>query len=185
MTAKVTFGSCWQPAASIASALLVRASRSAKQRVLRPDGEGQDLWDFETTLPPLAITDLTIPAAGGLRARKERMARLERRTAPVAVLPPQSVSGQNPLSLFAVSATEIAVAETDEPLHWLLLTTERPAPELKIGDLLPRPIYKNVSRLMQSQPVALPISPNAQGNILTFRQPQCIPVKILNSDTLC
>ena len=125
-------GDFWElltKAASLESALLVRASRSAQQRVLLPDGQEQDLWDYDTTLAPVAITELTIPAAGGPRARKERTAQLELRTSPVDVRPPQAAKHQQPLSLFAVSATEVDVAEKDKPLHWLLLTTEQPAPD--------------------------------------------------------
>ncbi len=58
--------------------------------------------------PPVAVTELTIPAAGGPRARKERVARLEIRTAEVELVPPCCARGA-------------------DPLHWLLLTTERPA----------------------------------------------------------
>ncbi|MCY4290998.1 MAG: hypothetical protein OXC72_04465 [Roseovarius sp.] len=66
---------------------------------------------------------------GGLRARKERTARLELRASPVDVPPPRAAKHQRPLPLFAVSATEIDVAEKDRLLHWLPLTTEQPAPE--------------------------------------------------------
>ena len=108
-------------------ALLVRASRSAKQSVRTPGGGKECLWEHVAARPPVAVTELTIPAAGGPRARKERVARLEIRTAEVAVTPPQRVRGADPLPLFAVSATEVDPPDGGEPLHWLLLTTERPA----------------------------------------------------------
>ncbi len=68
------------------------------------------------------------PAAGGPRARKERVARLEIRTAQVEVAPPQKERDAEPVSMFAVSASEAGTGDGDEALHWLLLTTERPAP---------------------------------------------------------
>ena len=108
-------------------ALLVRASRSAKQSVRTPGGGKECLWEHVAARPPVAVTELTIPAAGGPRARKERVARLEIRTAEVAVTPPQRVRGADPLPLFAVSATEVDPPDGGDPLHWLLLTTERPA----------------------------------------------------------
>ena len=43
------------------------------------------------------------------------------------IVPPRWDRGADPLPMFAVSATETEVADGDDPLHWLLLTTERPA----------------------------------------------------------
>ncbi len=107
-------------------ALLVRASRSANQRVRTPDGGRECLWEHVAARPPVAVTELTIPAAGGPRARRERVARLEIRTAEVGIVPPRWDRGADPLPMLAVSATEIE-ADGGDPLHWLLLTTERPA----------------------------------------------------------
>ena len=107
-------------------ALLVRASRSANQRVRTPDGGRECLWAHVAARPPVAVTELTIPAAGGPRARRERVARLEIRTAEVGIVPPRWDRGAETLPMLAVSATEIE-ADGDDPLHWLLLTTERPA----------------------------------------------------------
>ena len=107
--------------------LLVRASRSAKQRVRTPGGEKECLWEHVAARSPVAVTELTIPAAGGPRARKERVARLEIRTTEVELLPPHWDRGAEPLPMLAVSATETGTADGDDPLHWLLLTTERPA----------------------------------------------------------
>ena len=121
-------GDFWQllaHASSGGAALLVRASRSARQRVRTPDGEEECLWEHVAAQPPVGMTDLLIPACGGPRARKERTARLEIRATEVALLPPQSDAGAAPLPMRAVSATE--TGDGDEPLHWLLLTTERPA----------------------------------------------------------
>ena len=107
--------------------LLVRASRSAKQRVRTPGGEKECLWEHVAARSTVAVTELTIPAAGGPRARKERVARLEIRTTEVELLPPHWDRGAEPLPMLAVSATETGTADGDDPLHWLLLTTERPA----------------------------------------------------------
>ena len=108
-------------------ALLVRASRSAQQRVTVPGGGKECLWEHVAARPPVAVSELTIPAAGGPRARKERVARLEIRTAEVGIVPPRWDRGADPLPMFAVSATETDVPDGDDPLQWLLLTTERPA----------------------------------------------------------
>ena len=110
-------------------ALLVRASRSAKQSVRTPGGGKECLWEHVAARPPVAVTELTIPAAGGPRARKERVARLEIRTAEVELVPPRRDRGADPLPLFAVSATEVEPPDGAEPLHWLLLSTEFPAGE--------------------------------------------------------
>jgi len=125
-------GDVWElltKTASLENALLIRASRSAHQRVLLPTGEVRDLWEYERTVSPVARTELTIPAAGGPRARREQTAHLEVHAFPVDVLPPLTEKYRTPVSLFAVSATEVDAAEKDKPLHWLLLTTEHPAPD--------------------------------------------------------
>ncbi|MCY4431026.1 MAG: IS4 family transposase [Rhodospirillales bacterium] len=108
-------------------ALLVRASRSVQQSVRTPDGGKECLWEHVVARPPVAATELTIPAAGGPRARKERVARIEIRTAEIELLLPRWDRGAEPRPMFAVSAIETGTADGDDPLHWLLLTTERPA----------------------------------------------------------
>ena len=89
--------------------------------------EGVPVGSMSPPRSPVAVTELTIPAAGGPRARKERVARLEIRTTEVELLPPHWDRGAEPLPMLAVSATETGTADGDDPLHWLLLTTERPA----------------------------------------------------------
>ena len=74
-----------------------------------------------------AAVDLTVPASGGPRASRERTARPGIRAAEVAVLPPKRGCGTEPLTMFAVSATEVDAADGGEPPHWLLTATERPA----------------------------------------------------------
>ena len=116
-------------AAERGDALLARASRSAKQRVRTPDGGERCLWERAAALPAPAVSELVIPASGGPRARKERVARLEIRAAEVTVMPPGEEEGRaEPLATLAVSATETDAPEGTEPLHWLPLTTERPEP---------------------------------------------------------
>ena len=114
-------------AAEHGDAILVRASRSAQQRVLATDGRERCLWEHAAALPAIAVTETAIPASGGPRARKERTARLEIRAAEVALPPPGKEKGAEPLSMLAVSATETDAPDGAEPLHWLLLTSERPA----------------------------------------------------------
>ncbi len=115
-------------AATHGDAILVRASRSAQRRVRTPDGRERCLWAHAAALPTLAVSELVIPAAGGPRARKERTARLEIRAAEVTLLPPREERKHTkPLTMRAVSATETDAPDGTEPLHWLLLTAERPA----------------------------------------------------------
>ncbi len=104
----------------------VRASRSVRQRVRTAEGE-TCLWEHAASLPALAAVDLTVPASGGPRASRERTARPGIRAAEAAVLPPKRGCGTEPLTMFAVSATETDMDDGEEPLHWLLTATERPA----------------------------------------------------------
>ncbi len=67
----------------------------------------------------MAGTELTIPAAGVLRACKERVVRLEIRTAVIAVILPQQEHKPVPVSLFAVLACEAGTGDDDEALHQL------------------------------------------------------------------
>ena len=113
-------------AAGGGNALLVRASRGAKQSVRTEDGR-ECLWEHVAGLAPVSVATLTIPAAGGPRAREQRDARLEIRAARIELMPPGWDRGAEPLPMFAVSATEAEAEDGDEPLHWLLLTTEFPA----------------------------------------------------------
>ena len=123
-------GDFWQllgHAADAGARILVRASRSARQRVRTAGGREECLWEHVAARPPVALADLAIPAAGGPRARSERTARLEIRAAEVMLAPPKDEAGAQPLPMPAVSATETGGGDGDGPLHWLLLTSERPA----------------------------------------------------------
>ena len=116
-------------AAERGDALLARASRSGRRRVLTAKGGERCLWERAAALPAPAVSELAIPASGGPRARKERVARLEIRAAEVTVMPPgEEERRAEPLPTRAVSATETDAPEGTEPLHWLPLTTERPEP---------------------------------------------------------
>ncbi len=110
-------------AANRGDALLARAGRLVK--VMAAEGEERRLPEHMAALPALAVTELTIPAAG--RPRRERVARLEIRAAEVRIMPPRRDRHAVPLPVFAVSAAETEPPGGDGPLHWLLLTTERPA----------------------------------------------------------
>ncbi len=102
------------------AALLVRASRSARQRVRTPNGNEECLWEHVAARRPVAVTELTIPAAAGPCARKKRVVHLEIRTAQVEVAPPQREGDAEPVSMFAVSASK-----TDDGDEALLLLSAR------------------------------------------------------------
>ena len=101
----------------------------------------------DPTQPPVAVSELTIPVAGGPHARKERIARLEIRAAEVEIVPSCWDHGAYPLPMFAVSATETG-AEGDDPLHWQLLATERPVE----GDAVHAAVVIDLARLVGSHP---------------------------------
>ncbi len=104
-------------------ALLVRTSSSAKQLVLTSGGGKEHLWEYVAARPCVAVKELTVPVGDGPETRGERVARLDIRMAEVRVLQPLHSKGTEPLPMLAVLATE---TDADSPLHWLLLTTERP-----------------------------------------------------------
>ena len=111
------------PAATLSgAALLARASRSAKRKVVLEGGGKADLWDPVAAQPRLAKQALELPACGGKRARKKRTASIDIRATEVMLAPPQDAAGAEPIRMLAVSATE--TRHKKDPLHWLLLTTE-------------------------------------------------------------
>ncbi len=108
----------------------VAAAKTVAYRLLSNPGVSMDhiLEPHVAARPAIAVSELVIPAAGGPRARKARTARLEIRVAEVTLLPPQEERKRTkPLTMRAVSATETDAPDGTEPLHWLLLTTARPA----------------------------------------------------------
>ena len=103
--------------------LLVRACRSKRRRVRRPDGGSEDLRDFMAARPVLAGAEVRIDARGGPDARKGRTAKLELRAARVALLPPKDRAGEPDLPMLAVSAVEAKPPKGAEPASWLLLAS--------------------------------------------------------------
>ncbi|MYI82968.1 MAG: IS4 family transposase [Chloroflexi bacterium] len=101
--------------------LLVRASRSARRRVMTAQGV-QDLWEHVEGTEPLGTQKIRIPASGGPRARRERRARLTVRATEVDLVPPQSCGGR-PIRMLAVSARELSPPGRKPPLDWMLLST--------------------------------------------------------------
>ncbi len=107
--------------------LLVRASRSARRRVLLSEGKSECLWSYMGRQPVLGHRRIRLAASGGVRRRKARKVRLALRAAYVDLKPPVKVGGP-PLRMLAVSAGEVrrptaAVRRPKTVLSWLLLTT--------------------------------------------------------------
>ena len=95
--------------------LLVRA----EQDRLLADGQGH-LWNFMQRQSVAGIQEIRIPRR---HHRPARDARLEVRFGQVQLNPPQAKPYLKPLTLWAVLAQEIDVAEGVEPVCWMLLTT--------------------------------------------------------------
>ncbi len=111
-------------AASQRAALLVRARRSARRRVILESGEEEGLWEHIAALPCLVDKTVEIGACGGKRARTGRTAKLELRAARVRLAPPHEAKSREPIDMLAVSATEPNPPAGKDPLNWLLLSTE-------------------------------------------------------------
>jgi hypothetical protein len=95
--------------------LLVRA----EQDRLLGDGQGH-LWPFMRQQPLAGIQEIRIPRRG---TRQAREARLEIRFAKVQLNPPQAKPHLKRLTMWAVLAQEVDVAEGIEAVCWMLLTT--------------------------------------------------------------
>ena len=119
--------------------LLVRASRSTRRRVVTATGAGKNLWDHMADEPCIAMKRIDIAACGGPRRRKARTdVRLEVRAARVDLAAPGSKPrGTPPLSVMAVHVTEPSPPAGQDPLDWMLLTTE--------GDVTAADALKTVS----------------------------------------
>ena len=115
-------------AASQDAALLVRARRSARRRVVLETDAKTDLWAHVAALPRLAGKTVKVAArGGGKRARSGRTAKLDLRAARVKLAPPRKAGktkSRTPVDVLAVSATEPNPPAGQAPLHWLLLCTE-------------------------------------------------------------
>ena len=121
-------------ARDIGAALLVRASRGTKRRVASGSGDDADLWDHVLETEPVGGRTIEVPACGGPHRRKGRTAKLTLRCTPVELLPPKERESEAPLRMIAVSALEETPPrrrllpgkkkKKNEPLHWMLLSTE-------------------------------------------------------------
>ena len=109
------------------AALPVRASKSARRRVVARDGKIRDLWARVGLAAPVGGRVTGTPKCGGPNRRSGRTVRLTLRCLEVDPLPPRDVGGP-PMRMLAVSAREgnppAAVARKGEALDWMLLTTE-------------------------------------------------------------
>ena len=118
------------------AALLVRASRGAKRRVALASGDTVNLWDHVLATEPVGGRKIEVPACGGPNRRPGRTAKLTLRCTPVDLCPPKNREAEAPIRMIAVSALEenpprrLALPaakkrkKKQQPLHWMLLTTE-------------------------------------------------------------
>ncbi len=106
--------------------LLVRASRSARRRVLTAEGGLEELLKHAAGLDVAAVKRIDIEACGGPRKRKGRKGvKLELRAGLVDLVPPQDLPKDTaPLRMLAVRVLEPDPPKGKKPLDWLLLTTE-------------------------------------------------------------
>ena len=97
--------------------LLVRAThnRSIKD-------EANYLWDYMQKQPVQFSFELTISPH---ETRKKRTGLFEVRFCPVKLRSPDRLKESDSFNVYAVYATEINVPEGEEPISWMLLTTEK------------------------------------------------------------
>lgn len=93
--------------------------RAAHDRSL--DQDSQRLWEKMESQPIRFEQEIDIPATA---KRKARHAKLAVRFCPVQLRTPYRFDNRAPLNVYAVYATEIDCPEEDDPLSWMLLTTE-------------------------------------------------------------
>ena len=118
------------------AALLVRASRGAQRRVALASGGDAELWEHVLGTEPVGERKIEVPGRGGPNRRRGRTAKLTLRCTPVDLLPPKDRESEPPVRMIAVSALEEdpprrpalpaskAGKPKNQPLHWMLLTTE-------------------------------------------------------------
>ncbi len=107
--------------------LLVRVRSGSRREVLLEGSKRECLWAHMERLPPLAEKTVQLVACGSGRKRAGREVQLELRAAQVHVATPRrppSGADTVPIEMLAVSATEPDPPAGEQPLHWLLLTTE-------------------------------------------------------------
>jgi hypothetical protein len=97
--------------------LLVRATHN---RVLKD--EPNYLWDYMRKQPVQFSFQLAISSH---ETRKKRTGVFEVRFCPVQLRSPERLKETDGFNVYAVYATEINVPEGEEPISWMLLTTEK------------------------------------------------------------
>jgi len=85
------------------------------------DQDSQRLWGKMESQPIHFEQEIDIPATA---KRKARHGKLAVRFCPVQLRTPYRFDNRAPLNVYAVYATEIDCPEEDDPLSWMLLTTE-------------------------------------------------------------
>ena len=93
--------------------------RATHNRSLKDDRDY--LWDYLKKQPIQFTKEIPLPAT---EKRKERTALLEIRFARVNLRSPQRLKETDGFNVYAVYATEINIPEGEEPISWMLLTTE-------------------------------------------------------------
>ena len=96
--------------------VLVRATHNRSLK-----DEGDYLWDYLQKQPVQFSQEIELPKN---HKRKERTANLEIRFCQVKLRSPQRLKETDSFNVYAVYATEINVPEGEEPISWMLLTTE-------------------------------------------------------------
>ena len=107
--------------------LLVRASASVRRKALLPDGAEKDLLEYAASLDKIGTRTIHLPACGGPRRRRKSNAVFEIRATEVKLVPPGRFKDRTPLTLYLVAATATHAKVKGKPLHWVLLTTEKPS----------------------------------------------------------
>jgi len=102
--------------------LIARACQNRKIKAA-PENAGALLFPFIDGLPETGRFNVKIPAAPG---RKERVAELAIRFAPVALCKPRNGAARElpeTITVILVYVREVSAPEDGEPIHWRLLTT--------------------------------------------------------------
>jgi hypothetical protein len=93
--------------------------RAAHHRSL--DSQSERLWSKLSAQPTSFEQEIEFPQTGQRSARK---AKLAIRFCPVNLRTPYRFDHRDPLSVYAVYATEVDWREAETPVEWMLLTTE-------------------------------------------------------------
>jgi hypothetical protein len=102
--------------------LIVRACQNRKLRP-NPEDAGALLFPFSDGLPEAGRYQVKVPAAPG---RKERVAELAVRFAPIELCKPRNGAASElakTIGLTLVDVREVSTPEDGEPIHWRLLTS--------------------------------------------------------------